>query len=206
MKKIFWKEHEVELLKRLYPNTYANTIANILKKPVSSIYDKAHKLQLKKHPEFLKNNCRFKPGTTVGLNTQFKKGIIPHNKGKKMNPEVYKKLEKTMFKQGNIPHNKKNIGDSRITKDGYIEVKIKDPNVYSLLHRYVYEKCFGPIPKGHNVQFKDGNKMNCNPSNLYVISRQEQMIKNSFLNLPEDIIEIIRIKARLVRKINQKSK
>lgn len=203
MKRFFWKESDLAILKKLYSNTKTETVAAIIGIKVSQVYHKANDLGLKKHPEFIKRHARFQPGSTVGINTRFKKGNIPQNKGKKMKPEMYEKLKSTMFKKGCKPHNFKNSGYSRITKDGYIEVK--QENGFKLLHRIVYENCYGPIPNGHNVQFKDGNKQNCTPENLYIINRKEQMIQNSFLNLPDEIIELIRLKARLTRKINQKT-
>ena len=55
-----------------------------------------------------------------GLTGRFKKGQIPHNKGKK---GVYAKgCEKTWFATGHLPHNTKPIGYERISKDGYIDV------------------------------------------------------------------------------------
>ena len=52
-------------------------------------------------------------------------------------------------------------------------------------HRYIWEKAFGPIPKGHCVQFKDGDTTNCILDNLYLISRAKQVRRN-FDKLPEE--------------------
>ena len=45
----------------------------------------------------------------TGRTGYFNKGNIPHNKGKKMPPEVYEKAKATMFKKGNIPPNNSRI-------------------------------------------------------------------------------------------------
>lgn len=79
-----------------------------------------------------------------GLTGQFKKGNIPHNKGKRQNDymsiESIEKTKATRFKKGNIPANHRDVGSERINKDGYIEIKIKEPNKWQLKHRYFYEK------------------------------------------------------------------
>lgn len=46
-------------------------------------------------------------------------------------------------------------------------------------HReWLWEQAHGPIPKGYNVQFKDGNSLNCTMDNLYLISKAKQIRKN----------------------------
>lgn len=118
-----------------------------------------------------------------GLTGQFEKGHIPYNKGKKWADYVSKKGQensrKTTFKKGNIPHNHRPVGSERITKDGYTEIKIKEPNKWQLKHRYIYEKKYGKIPDGMNLIFLDGNKQNIELSNLKLVSRAEDLIMNT---------------------------
>lgn len=54
---------------------------------------------------------------------QFQKGQVSWNKGRKMSKEQYEKCKSTMFKKGNIPSNRAKIGDERVDKNGYIEIK-----------------------------------------------------------------------------------
>lgn len=115
-----------------------------------------------------------------GVDCCFKKGNIPHNKGKHV-PTVGRMAE-TQFKKGELPPNTKPVGYERITRDGYIEVRLemkKDRNVgdtnFVLKHRLVWEQANGPIPKNHIVIFLDGNKQNCNLENLALISRAEHL-------------------------------
>lgn len=77
---------------------------------------------------------------TTGTGGFFQKGHVPQNKGKKMSPEQYKKCSGTMFKKGNVPKNYKPVGSKRILKEGYVEIKIADPNQWELEHRLVWEK------------------------------------------------------------------
>ena len=108
----------------------------------------------------------------------FEKGNKPYNKGKNMSKELYEKCKPTMFKKGHIPKNYRKIGSERITKDGYIEIKIADPHVWKLKHRLIYEEHYGKIPAGYSVIFGDGDKLNCNIENLILVSRSELLIMN----------------------------
>ena len=113
-----------------------------------------------------------------------------------------------MFKQGSIPHNKKPIGTEVINGDGYIMVKVANPDKWQLKHRIVWEKVHGEIPEGYNIQFKNRNRLDCRLENLYLISKAEQMAKeNSFLaKYPKDIQEIIHLKGVVNRAIHKAEK
>lgn len=78
-----------------------------------------------------------------GLTGKFRKGQTPHNKGKKMPKEVYEKVKHTMFAKGNVPPNHRPVGSERISKDGYIEVKVAEPNKWRLKQRVVYKEAKG---------------------------------------------------------------
>lgn len=119
-------------------------------------------------------NHKLKTGTTG----QFKKGQVSHNKGKKMPPEIYEKCAKTMFKKGNIPSNHRPVGSERLTKDGYVEIKIAEPNKWALKHRYIWEKENGKIPDKHILIFRDNDKTNVNLENLILISQSENLVIN----------------------------
>ncbi|MBE5928484.1 MAG: HNH endonuclease [Lachnospiraceae bacterium] len=128
---------------------------------------------------------RFRWGITVGqiksyigsnnLNTgrtgRFEKGHIPSNKGKKMSAELYEKAKPTMFKKGHVPSNYRPVGSERITKDGYIEIKIADSRKWALKHRVIWESENGNIPKDCNIVFRDGNRKNTNIDNLMMVKK-----------------------------------
>jgi len=115
-----------------------------------------------------------------GLTGRFRKGHVPVNKGKK---GVYAKgCEKTWFKDGHMPHNTKPLGYERITRDGYIEVKVKmrpsHPNCndnFKAKHRLIWEEVNGPIPEGYKLTFLDGNKQNFDIDNLTLITNAEHL-------------------------------
>lgn len=113
-----------------------------------------------------------------GLTSKFRKGQTPHNKGKKMPKEVYEKVKHTMFAKGNVPPNHRPVGSERISKDGYIEVKVAEPNKWRLKQRVVYEETKGKIPEGCPIIFLDGNKRNFEIDNLRCITRSELLYLN----------------------------
>ena len=118
-----------------------------------------------------KNKLNLSSGITGG---QFVKGHKAWNKGTK----GLTKANKTSFKKGNIPHNHRPVGSERITVDGFVEVKIAEPNKWDLKSRVIYRKHYGEVPKGHTIIYLDGNKLNLEISNLKAISRAEELIMN----------------------------
>ena len=47
------------------------------------------------------------------------------------------------------------------------------------LHRYVWEKEYGPIPKGHDIHHKDRDRANCRKENLECLPKAEHTRKYS---------------------------
>lgn len=114
--------------------------------------------------------------TRNGQKTQFQKGHIPINKGKKGMFNVGG--NKTSFKPGHKPQNYRPIGSERIGVQGYAEIKIKDPKTWKMKHVIIWEEINGAVPSGYVVIFADGNKENLNIDNLLLISRRELLILN----------------------------
>lgn len=121
-------------------------------------------------------------GITSGLDKRFKKGQEPHNKGKPMSESQYEKCKATMFKNGNTPKNHMKIGEFTHTTDGYLIQKVKEKGTqrerFDFVHRKVWEEQNGPIPKGKQITFLDGNKDNCDISNLIMIDNETNLEMN----------------------------
>jgi hypothetical protein len=200
-----WTEEEIEYLKNHFHNSYTKHLCILLNKSYTSIAGKAYSLGLKKSPEFLQSELQIQADRLriIGADSRYKKGSIPANKGKLMPGELYTKCKPTMFKKGNVPHNTKHDGAERITKDGYIEIRVK-LGVYKLKHRIIYEQHYGPIPAQMKVKFKDGNKLNLNITNLELISNENNMINNSIVRFPKELRQTISLVNKLKRKINEK--
>lgn len=111
-----------------------------------------------------------------GRTGRFPKGHVPVNKGKK--GHSYPGMENTQFKKGHLPHNWWPVGKERITRDGYTEVKVAEPNKWKLKHRLIWEDANGPIPKGCVIIFLDGDKANCSLENLVMISQRQNAVLN----------------------------
>ena len=164
-----YTEDEHEFLQSFIPgHTYKEIVAEYNKRFLDRITESRLKGYMSNHK--IKN----------GLTGRFKKGQVPYNKGKK--GVCAKGCEKTWFTKGNLPPNTKPVGYERITKDGYIEVKIKirpsKPNCndnFKAKHHIVWEEAYGEIPKGYKLIFLDGNKQNCSLENLALITNAEHL-------------------------------
>ena len=198
-----WSPERRQKLIVLYPNHTNLEIASMLGSTESAVSGMAFKLKLRKSAKFLFEH------SSKGF---FPKGHQPMNKGRKqteyMSEEQLAKTKATRFKKGHIPKNHKPVGYERITRDGYIEVKTAEPNVFELKHRLVWIENNGEIPPGYNIQFKDGNRQNVSIENLYMISRSEQLKKENSLyaRYPEDVQYLIKLKGALNRQINKATK
>lgn len=139
---------------------------------------------------------------------RFKKGHVSHNRGQKVSPDVYAKMQPTMFKPGHTPVNHREVGSERINVDGYIEIKVAEPNKWRCKHRVIWEQHNGKIPAGFNVQFKNHNPLDCRIENLYLISKAEQMrTENSYIaRYPKDLQDVIRLKGAINRQIHKAEK
>lgn len=195
-KKFFLTKERIEMFRSIYPHASTSNIAEMFECSEHAIYNAAYRLGLKKDKEFIRKTQadRMKNPNHPARKYLFKKGCIPANKGKKqtnfMSKEAIERTKATRFTKGHIPKNHRPVGYERVSrKDGYISVKVAEPNKFRLKHHIVWEKHYGPIKKGENIQFKDGNPQNCNIDNLYLISRKEQMLENSgAINLPDSMI------------------
>jgi len=151
-----------------------------------------HRINSGRTGQFVKNQQPWNTGT---------KGVMKPNSGN--------------FKKGQRAHNWRPLGSERINAEGYTEVKVAEadphtgaPTRFKLKHQLVYEKHFGPIPKGHNVRFKDGDRTNCDPSNLELFSRAEHAMLNKmqYTTAPQEIKPTLKLIAKLHHTRNQRLK
>jgi len=204
MNKHHYTEAERGYIRDNYPHTPTREMAKKLGVSVNSIWNQANKMGLKKTKDCLARMSKehMKDPNHPGRKHFFRPGHQPWNQNKK--GWCAPGSERTWFNKGHEPHNTKYDGHTRISKDGYIEIRVKKGK-YRLMHRLIWEREYGPIPSGYIVIFKDGNPMNVTLSNLKMISMAENMKRNSFANLPPQARELLQIKRVLTRKINQKT-
>lgn len=198
-----WSPSKRQKLIALYPDHTNLEIASLLGSTESAVGGMAFKLKLRKSAQFMFEHSS---------KSFFPKGHQPANKGRKqseyMSDAQIEKTKATRFRKGNIPKNHKPVGYERVTRDGYLEVKTAEPNVFELKHRLLWIEHNGNIPPGYNVQFKDGNRQNVCIENLYLISRSQQLTtENSmYARYPEEVQYLIKLKGALNRQIRKATK
>lgn len=208
MPRRYWKKNEEELLSQLWvgDGLFAREIAIIFQRPVSQVYNKAFAMGLRRPGKLRSKAGKIGSQTEASMAHQFTSGHTPANKGKMMSPELYAKCAPTMFKKGNTPKNHREVGSERVGKDGYLWVKVAEPNKWRCKHRIIWEEANGPIERGYNVQFKDGNPQNISLDNLYLISRAQQLKEQNSLTAryPKELQDIIRLRGAVKRQIKRK--
>lgn len=167
-----WTEEELEFLREVYPYYPNKEIAEMLK-------DKfGFEVTDKQLANARKNNDL--PKKVIPNSGCYRKGDVPWNKGKGMSEEVKEKVKGTWFKKGNVPTNHRSVGSTRLTKDGYKEIKVAEPNRWELYHRYLYEKAHGvELAKNEAVIFADGDKSNFDTDNLVKVNRTNLLYLNN---------------------------
>lgn len=211
----FWTLEEKELLRLHYPDNRSEDILHLFPdRTANKISQHANVLGLKKSDAFMKSplSGRISKENDIGIKTRYSKNCPGWNKGKKqsdyMSPEKIEKTKIGRFKKGQDPHNTVAIGFERLSKDGYVEVKVRhikngksNNENFEFKHRLIYEENFGPIPEGMIVELLDGDKLNFEPANFVLRTRKENLLRNSmsdssivkrFLGIKDpDAVEII---------------
>lgn len=209
----FWTPDEDVLLKQLYPDTGDAMIRARLKRTRASIYNRARIFGLKKSKEYMERELLRlgKKLLASGLSHRFPKGHVPMNKGLRRPGWYAGRMRETQFKKGQFPANHDPgfyvIGALRVNTDGYIDMRTSfAPGGlgWSMLHIVLYEDKYGPVPKGHCLRFKDGDKLNIELENIELISRGENCRRNSIHHLPPLLKKTIMQLGVLKRKIREK--
>ncbi len=177
-KKIDPKDPENVFIKKNYLKIPLKRISVLLGRAETFVQHRMKRLGLKVPKHIIEQ--RKKMG-------QFKTGSIPHTKGKKqveyMSKDAIEKTKATRFQKGGIPKN--TLSDGVITtrtnhKKNYTRDYIRiSKGVWKELQIYNWEKKNGPVPKGFILACKDGNPHNCKPSNWKLMTKAENVIRNS---------------------------
>jgi len=202
-RKVWTDEEKAALIKR-YPDERAADLAVLFGCSISVIYGKAKSLGLTKSDTFKSSAASGRLDGVRGSETRFQKGQTSWNKGKPC-PSPAASV-KTQFKPGQRPHNYVPVGTTVVSTTGYLKTKVEEPNKWKFTHQLNWELVHGPIHKGMMLIFKNGDRMNCDPSNLELITREEHMLRHSVQNLPEELKEIVYLTGQVTKTINRRLK
>ena len=202
-----WLKIDQIIFSRLYPNYSNAALAHYFGRSAVAINTKASVLGLKKSDRFIAEQRATLAES--GKKHRFAKGHVPMNKGKSQ--PVTGRMAETQFKKGCKPKSWKPVGSERLTKDGYLQRKMTDtgypPRDWVSVHHLIWTEHNGPVPDGHVVVFRDGDKTNLCIDNLELITQQENMKRNSLhTNYPPELQKIIHLRGVLNRKINRLEK
>lgn len=199
MKRKKWTKEEDELLREKYPDAAtADLLVLFPGLTIKKILSHANFIGVRKSAAFFESSFsgRISSENDIGVNTRFNGAKPGWNKGLKIqdyiSPESYERMKTSHFKHGNVPGNWKPVGSERITKDGYIELKVRDLNSglsidnFELKHRWIYEQNHGPIAEGMIVVFKDGDKMNFDIENLRRNFLSDSCIVKKFMGIKDE--------------------
>lgn len=213
-----WSEEDVIILRKHYPDLPGHIVARTLHRPLSSVYQKAQQLGLKKSAAFYASDksgrvARGKQHPSM-VATQFKRGQKSWNKGMKgWSPEGSKATQFQPGRPACEAGNYRPIGSVRLSRDGYMERKVTDdPSIYPArrwvaVHRLVWEATNGPIPRGHIVVFQRGKLTTdadaITADILECITRKENMRRNSSARFSPQVRQLIHIKGAINRQVNR---
>lgn len=199
-------------MKRFYADIPTREIAEKLGRSVNSVWNEAHQLGLHKSVQCIAEMARVvsqKPNHG-GRVFQFQKGIVPHNKGVRRPGWAAGRMKETQFKKGHCPQTWKPLYSTRLSKEGYLQMKMSDtgypPRDWVAVHTLIWEDKRGPVPPGYALAFKDGNKAHITLRNLELIARSELMRRNTIHNrYPKDVVKTIMLLGAIKRKLREKS-
>ena len=149
-------------------------------------------------------------GHNSGLTGRFQPGHVPANKG--THPPTRGRMVETQFRAGHTPHNKLPIGSIIMKADGYMWQKLGEgARDWRQKHLLVWEEAHGPIPDGHVITFKDGDKTNYDLDNLALITMAESIeltrrgLRTEDKQLTETGILIARLNCKVSKKLKRRN-
>lgn len=205
----FWSDQDSERLRELYPDTPMPELIKVFRRRDYAIYGKAHALGLKRSESYLASEhaCRLRREGNPGVGSRFKKGNESWNKG--ISFTAGGRSNETRFAPGAMPHNNVPVGTERVTDDGIRQRKVRDDGPahrrWKSLHSLLWQEVNGEIPAGHLVVFRDRNTQHIEIDNLELVTRAENMRRNTIHRYPPELKTTIRQLSKLKRAISEAS-
>jgi hypothetical protein len=215
MKRRFLSPEELETIRRLYADMPTKALARQIGLLEAQVYRAAKNLGVRKSESYLASPdaCRLRRGDEIGKHHRFPKGHVPANKGKRSPGVSHGRMATSQFKKGQPSGNTMPLG-ARRTIGGYLYRKTSEvPKVpytvnWKPEHHLIWEEhtgtkvCF----RTHALVFKDGDRSHVEFSNLELITRKELRRRNSIHELPEQIQEVLHLKALINSLITRRRK
>lgn len=224
----FWTADEDAVLCARFPHEPTQAIAEALGRSYGGTHQRAYALGLKKTAAYLASaeSGRLRKMDERGKPFRFKPGQVPANKGLRGRKGwAPGRMAVGQFKTGQLSgmarRKLKPVGTERISKDGYLERKIHNgapvgvsreeanrlrQRRWRAVHVIVWEAAHGPLPQGHAVAFKNGDKRDIRIENLECVTRAETMARNTLHNYPKPIAKAIQLIGALNRQIRKRER
>lgn len=216
-----YSEFELAVMRMHYPSTITLDLAELFGRPITQVYRIARALGLAKTPEFVVETARersMQPDHGA-RQYQFEKGHVPANKGSRRPGWTAGDMARTQFKAGRPASEARNyvpIGTHKLNKDGHLVRKITDdPSIvparrWEAVHRLVWIETNGPIPAGHVIAFKPGQRTNVleeiTPDRVECLNLADNCRRNSFHNYGPEVSKVVQLRGAITRQINRRLK
>lgn len=202
---------DIIMVQRHFATTRTADLAAALGVAYHQVAKLADKLGLRKSQEWLNGPDSGRTDGQRGLGTRFQKGQKVWNKGLQLGSDWSKA---TQFKPGQKPVNYKPPGSLRVATAGYLQIKLHDtgypPHDWVAYHRHLWEEAHGPVPAGHLVVFRDGQRRT-DPDEITLdvlecVSREEHMRRNTVHQYGPEVAGLVQLRGALTRAIRRKEK
>jgi len=216
--KRLWNPEDDALLVERYPHEKTALLARETRRSLPAVFNRARKLGLEKSAAYSPDACRLRRGDNAGSASRFRPGHVPANKGLRRPGYAPGRMAETQFKPGSrsgvASRNWRPVGTIRADNEGYLRIKVREaqpgepygfgnPRVWPLLHRHVWEQAHGPVPAGHVLAFRNGDRRDVRLENLQLISRRELMARNTVHQLPKPLAQACQLLGALNRRIRR---
>ena len=209
-----WTTTEDDAIRAAYQTESAREIAERIGRTEKAVFQRAHELGLRKTRDWIVERARqaMLDPNHGGRKAQFEAGHTPWNKGIPFDSGG--RSVETRFRPGNRSGRAQAlwmpVGSLRINADGYLQRKVHDEmpmhTRWRAEHLVIWEAAHGPLPKGHAIAFKDGNRFNFELDNLECIPRAELMRRNSVHAHGPEIAAVAQLRGAITRQINRRNR
>lgn len=172
-----WTDEEIEFIRQNVSDKQCSVLLEMINQKFGKNYDLNQLYRLKYRLKLRSPNAgSFRKGERSSPETEFKKGLVPWNKG--THYHAGGRSIETQFKKGTIPPNHVPVGSERMSY-GKIQIKIAEPNVWENLSTLVWQSVHGkPLPKGCVIRFINGDITDYSPDNLIAVTRAQNLQLN----------------------------